>query len=180
MTFGGVITFTFLLPLFVLMWAWILSTLIANHRVYAKCRQLIKRMQSIFPQSQYFKASDEFNKVSFKAHFKACLWLKNPKKLYGPLIQSIWDGPPQVHDSFWWACYDKIYLKLPSSLQDKINHMMVQQKISLPTACHRLSGINCEEMLFSDEAVEPPKFSMTEGAQEYDEAMRAQEMMHGV
>lgn len=178
MTFGDVIIFNFL-PLFALGWAWILYSLVANHRVYAKCRQLVKRMQSI-PQSQYSKANQEFNKVNFREHYKACLWLQNPKKLYGPLIQSIWDGPPQVHDSFWWACYDRIYLNLPSSLQDEINRMMVRQKISLPTACHRLSGIDCGEMLFSDEAVEPPKFSMTEGAQEYDEAMRAEEMMHGV
>jgi hypothetical protein len=42
------------------------------------------------PDKDYSKYSDEFNNVSYDKHMWYLIFFRDPKKLYGPLTQSIW------------------------------------------------------------------------------------------
>lgn len=37
----------------------------------------------------------EWNRVEYRAHYKAKLLFRDPKELYGPVVQACWDKPWQ-------------------------------------------------------------------------------------
>jgi hypothetical protein len=150
-------------------------SLIANRRTFNKRIQLIDRWNT---SGDWRLAQKEFNEVDYEAHDRAIRWFQNPKKLYGPLIQGVWDDDqPKVYDSFWWRCYNEIYLKLGPDSQARIKYVMAKSEVGMPTAMH-LCHMNISAWL----AQSPPpadKFTMTDGAEEYEQIMAMQDMIDG-
>lgn len=144
---------------------------IANNRTLNKRHDLIDRWKNT---GSYHLAATEFDKVSYTKHFKACFWFRNPRKLYGPLIQSVWDtDQTQVHDQFWWRCYKEIYLATHEKNQQHINQHL--QGCELPYALERL-GYSIEVWLGLDRETSP-RMTMQQGAEEYNEIMTMQDLM---
>jgi hypothetical protein len=123
-------------------------------------------------------ALDEFNYVSYNQHYWACWLLRRPKKLYGPLIQGIWtaDPPmpgPRAYDEHWWDCYRQVYLPIPPQYRWPIHRELT--KMSGPAHL----GYVMREMGYDMSALDyqqDQKFFLN-GAEEYEEAIRAQELM---
>lgn len=60
--------------------------LYCNNRTFKKRVYLIRTA----PNKDYSKYSDEFSNVSYDKHMWNLIFFRDPKKLYGPLNQSIW------------------------------------------------------------------------------------------
>lgn len=157
---------------------WSVWGLICSGRTYSKRKALIERTKSI--PGDRLLAYAELDRVGYNQHQKYLMRFRNPRKLYGPLLQGIWDGPHHAlflgYSEYWWQCYNEIYLSLtPSGLQPSV-HLLMSRGLTLPGAIES-SGIDIEDWL----GVPPelPKFSMADGVEEYEQAMAAQEIMGG-
>lgn len=141
---------------------------IANNRTLNKRRDLIDRWKNT---GDYSLAKDEFDKVSYTKHFKVCFWFRNPKKLYGPLTQSVWDtDQPQGHNELWWRCYKEIYLATVEKNREHINRHLHGNDLVYTL---KMLGYNINGWLKIEE--EPyARITMQEGAEEYEQIMAMQ------
>lgn len=158
----------------VFMFAVWIHSLWANARTGRKRRELIDRWKN----TDHQLAVEEYNRVDYSDHHRALLLFRNPKKLYGPLTQGIWnDDVKQVYSPYWWRCYNEVYLE----------HRDWQKRINAANTCNnpnnylpailRRVGLNIHQLLGEREDEGPPKFSMIDGADEYDQIIAAQEIM---
>lgn len=142
---------------------------------YALFRTRIKRLQLIDRykiSGDWRLASEEFEAVGFSEHLSAVFWLRDPRRLYGPLIQGVWDSDTQkAYHDFWWKCYKEIYLKAPKQQQGNINRFLPSRGL---TATLTSLGYDLDYLLLA--ADPPPKFSMVDGAEEYEQIMAMQEI----
>ena len=131
-----------------------LWVMICSRRTFHKRMALLDRISTI--PSNHLLAYEELNLVEFKEHKKALMRMQNTKKLYGPLLQDIWDRPHphgMVYSEFWWKCYNEIYLNLlpegrqPETQPDVRLHM--SRGWTLPDALIQ-SGIEIYEWLGLD------------------------------
>ncbi len=128
-------------------------------------------------------AYDEFNLVDFKDHYWRVFFFRSARVLYGPLLQGVWNHSSNnvnTYDEWWWRCYNEIYLKLTKGGNTiKNTRAYLARGNSLPVAL-TFSGISVEEWLLAeDKVIPPPKFSMTDGVEEYEAIMQTQELMEG-
>lgn len=113
-------------------------------------------------------AIEEYDKVSFGEHVNALFLLRGAKKLYGPLLQGVWDtDQQQVYSDYWWYCYREIYYGLYSK---RTIARLMAKGYSLP---HALMELGFDTSF--DRA--PPRFSMIEGAEEYEQIMAMQDLV---
>lgn len=132
-------------------------------------------------------AQQEFDRVSFERHLRFLFWFKNPKQLYGPLLQGVWDQdyPPLKYDLLWWRCYNEIYRILMQQGHwgwvDRINRKYATNDTNKYDLIFAMTviGIDLTVWLDANKAMEAPQYSMIAGAEEYDQIMQAQEMMDG-
>ncbi|SRR6266446_413627 len=153
--------------------------LIANSITSRKRYHLI---DSCILSGNYSLAVAEYNLVTFNEHHWRVFTFRKSRCLYGPLLQGIWNHSSSnninTYDEYWWRCYNEIYLKLTiyEITLSKTREFMSRGN-SLPSAL-TLVGIDLDERLLGeDQVAPPPKFAMTDGAEEYDQVIIAQQLM---
>lgn len=154
-----------------------LRGLVASHLTVRKRLQLINRWAA---SGDFDLAREEFDRVTYSQHNRAVFLFKNPMKLYGPLIQGVWDDDtPKNYDKYWWRCYNEIYLNMMPASQAAINKELAKYtKYTWPVLPHALLQLNVDigSWLGSYDHAEQ-KFSMADGVEEYEQAMAAQNLM---
>ncbi len=156
-------------------WVWFCAVRMANKREALE-RDLWKCSPGLIELAQ----------VRSITHATMLVFFMNPRKLYGPIVQSFWhDYPnPYAHDTRWWMVYNKIYLKLSEKDQREIRirlsrksaysvyHPVLEDAISVYT------GIDVDRAIgWIGHSNEAPT-DMSSFAEEYDQIMAAQESMH--
>lgn len=140
---------------------------IAVNMTDKKRLQLIDRCKI---SGDYNLALEEFDDVSFDEHVNAKFFFRNPRKLYGPLMQGVWDSDVQkAYHDFWWKCYNELYRNALKPTRRNINKYISTYGL---THALELNGYDLDYLLNE----EPPKFSMVDGAEEYEQIMAMQEM----
>jgi len=123
---------------------------------------------------------EEYELISFNRHFWRVFFFRNAKVLYGPLTQEIWDYKSNnciSHDEFWWDCYKYGYrFMVTSESGNRVRYMMAHGGMPMITALDHIIDI---QVWINSHKPTPaaPKFTMTEGAEEYEQIMAAQELM---
>jgi len=123
-------------------------------------------------------ALQEWDCVCNYQHFWHVLFFRNPKRLYGPLLQGVWNHSSNnvnLYDERWWDCYHYIYLKFTPALQQQINRMMATKPYRLETALYEVCDV--DYILEHCKAKPEPEFFMMDGAEEYEEIISIQEAM---
>ena len=131
-------------------------------------------------------AHQEYNQVTYNQHFWRVFTFRSAKSLYGPLTQGIWNHTGRTvntYDKYWWRCYQEIYLKLviDGEMEQRTRYYMDYGKYgaTLPFALER-AGIGVDAWLEASGKKQAKSISpMIEGAEEYEEIIAAQEIMHG-
>ena len=153
--------------------------IVCNERTYRKRAQLIKRIGAMsHDRSPY--AFSELSEVEYEDHFKKLFLFRNPKGLYGPVLQNLWgdDWSVETMSEVWWRCYIEIYRTADAEFRWCIRSSIYEgwgllNALILNGASKEVEDIAASMMEGDDTA----KFSMADGAEEYEQAMAAQELM---
>lgn len=145
--------------------------IIVNARTREKRCQLIDRWKT---SGDRRLAAWEFDQVDFKNHNKADFWGKDSKALYGPLIQGIWNtDAKQTYSDYWWRSYHQVYMPHSTS----IRMPEIRREMAFIGSTYMPTILEMHGFGLPPQDVLPEKFSMADGAEEYDQIMAAQEIM---
>ncbi len=151
-------------------WVWFCAVRMANKREALE-RDLWKCSPGLIEIAQVWGFT----------HAAMLVFFMNPRRMYGPIVQSFWNGDNHTSEARWWMVYNKIYLKL-SAQDQKVIRMRLAGKGDYPPALehaiHVYTGIDVDRAIgWISNSNEAPT-NMSSFAEEYDQIMAAQESMH--
>jgi len=126
-----------------------------------------------------YLAIREWECASYVGHVWYVFFFRNPKRLYGPLLQGVWNHTSNnvnTYDERWWDCYNHIYLAGTAINKKRIRDIMATGSYRLETAMER-AGYDVDFLLGLRKPNPESKFSMVDGAEEYEEIVSGQQIM---